>query len=280
MASVSDFGGNGESKQRTTAGSDGREGRDSNVSVPDQSVVEWILEAVQAGDGLVEFPLHREDAVNVSELAEDTENDRVQELLDELPDSVETLSFEDFFGLDLEADGYEYIGTEPKLNETDKNEFTNLSDEKKEVYQDEDIYKHGKPDKGKKAYMTAPDWVEIVRNNDIDGESVYRASTVLNGHFYPLIYEYLSEDEKAGLARLSVGVGKSYNNEDEFAKRKSVSFSIQEGKSTAKRVFNALEQEVGLDSEVRGDWNDGQIDSDDVVDVVKETTSEESEDEE
>jgi len=240
MNGTNAFGATGESKQRTTGGSGGRETRDTRVSVPDESTVEYILAAVEAGQGLAEFPLHREEAVSVEELAEETENETAEELLEDLPESVETLSFEDFFGLDLEEDGYEYIGTEPKLNEADKGEWSDLSEEEKEKYQDEDIYKHGDPDKGKKSYMTAPDWVEIVRDNRIDGESVYEASTILNGHFYPLVYSHLSEGEKGGLARLAVGVGKSYNNDDEFGKRKNVSFSIQEGKSTKERVLKAI----------------------------------------
>jgi hypothetical protein len=268
MANANAFGATGQAKQRTASTTGTRETRDTRVSVPDESVVEYILAAVGAGDGLAEFPLHREDAVSVEELAEDTENETVTELLEALPEDVETLSFEDFFGLDLEEDGYEYVGTEPKLNESDNDEWSDLPEEEKEKYEDEDVYKYGDPENDLKAYMPEPDWVGIVRDNKIDGESIYEASTAINGMFYPEAYSHLNDDQREGMARIGVGVGKSYNNADEFEKRKHVSFTFQEGKSTQSRVLKAIRnmQPCGdYTNELVELYESGELDNDEFV---------------
>lgn len=270
------YGATGIAPEETTGGRGGRSGPTIQVDPPQPEVVSFLLNAVQAGNGVAEFAVWASNAPKFSDLAEAAENEEVISVLEDVSEFAETASLEDLLGVGLEAEGIEFIGTEPLLNEGDKGQFSDLDAEIKERYNDDDIYSYGDEENGLKKYIVKPDWLDIVREDRIDDTVINHSNIVLNGHYYPEIREFVNSDEAT---RLKASVGRNHNhqdndgNVDHFSKRRHVAFSFESSGSTADRIVSAAGPTNGvghLDEEDVERYQNGDIDLDDVADLIEE----------
>lgn len=270
---ISAFGATGKAKARTGGGG-GSSTPSVTVERPPESVLEFLMAAVRAGDGVAEYPVLASNAAQVADLIEATDNEDVIRLLDSLEgDGVETVSLEDFFGADLEGEGVEFVGTPPLLNEKDRGEFSDLDDEIQDRYQDEDIYSYGDPDNGLKAYIVEPEWLDIVREDRIDDAIINNVNYALNGHWYPEVREATEGDEPT---RFKVQIGRNHNhtdedgNVDEMAKRRHVAFTFEQSETTDQRVLSAAHNVGNISEEDVEAYQDGELDLDDIADLIRE----------
>ena len=277
MSGVNPFGASGGARTDKSGSGSGSSTPTISLDKPDVSVARYIIAAIRGNGGLAEFPVFREDAVSFAELLEAEIPDDVRDMIEDLPDSVETASFEDFFGVDLSDNGVKYVGTPPLLNEGDKSEYSDLSDEEKEAYTDADIYTYGDESNGLKKYVVKPDWVEIDRSGELDDDVIYEASTIMNGYFYP---EFVDMIEDVDGARISVGQGRGHNhkdedgNTDEFSKRRHVAFAVENGKASLDKVLSALHNVGFVKDEEYDNYPDEDLTTERLVEIAEDSRDE------
>lgn len=267
------FGATGKARPKS-AGTGGSTGPSITLGQPSLSVVRFLDAAIHFGGGLAEFPVWSSNAQRVDDLAEATEDEEVLELLQGLQeDGIEVVSFEDFFSVDLEGEGVEFVGTPPLLKEKGDGEYSELDEETKGLYTDDDIYVYGEEENGLKAYILEPDWLDSHREGKIDGNVINMANYVLNGFYYDVIQNLSGQDTPS---RMKVSIGRSYNHRDEegdvdeFAKRRHVSFTYETSESTDQRIISAAKFVGALSEDDIEGLESGELDLDDVADRVAE----------
>lgn len=272
------FGATGKAKPKST-GTSRSTGPTVTVQRPDINVVRFLMAAVRAGDGVAEYPVLAENAVHVSDLLEAAEDESVVELLEGLDQAeIETVSLEDFFGVDLSGKGIEYVGTPPLLNEGDEGEFSELSQDVKDLYQDEDIYSYGEEENGLKKYILDPEWLEAEREGLLDDTVINHVNYALNGYYYPEIRQEIGGEEPA---RFKVQIGRNHNhtdedgNVDEFSKRRHVAFTFETSATTDKRIISAAKNVGTIDQEAVQAYEAGEVDLDDIAEIILENRDEE-----
>lgn len=270
MADAGLLGETGDGEESSTGGGGGISERSSRVSVPPVEVVEFIHFAVQELDGLAEYPVLAEDGSNPEELLNQDIPERYVNALEPLVDVVDTLSFEDFFGVDLSEDDYLYLGTAPRLNQGERGEYEELDDDEQEVYTDGDIYVHGDEENGFKKHIVAPEFIEDWREDKFDTDSITDANKVLSAFFLPETAEHLSEEQLQYLSRLFVSIGKSRNNDTELERHQNVSFYIQDGSSTDERTLRAMREWGLIDEEAAEEFMEGELAARELIEMVEE----------
>ena len=265
-------------KEQKSGSSGGSSGPSISLETPHEAVVDFILYGVEAGNGFYEWHVFDEDATEVSAILEGEVPDDLRDILERFPEDVTHLSFESFFQVDLAGEGIEYVGTVPLLNEGDKDEWSELDDDVKEQYSDELIYKYGEEENGLKSYIPKPDWIDVVENDKVDDSVIYEASTILNGLFYPAIWNELYTGEPV---KLGVGIGRNQKHEDEdgevdeFEKRRAVAFAKQTGKSSGSSVVTAMENMGTIDEQTATAFEDGEMTLAQVVNGISSDDDEE-----
>lgn len=248
-----------------------------SVEKPTTSAVEYIIEAVEANGGVAEIPVFDSDAESVGELAEADLDDPWDSILSGMANSVDSISLESIFGVDLSGQEVEYVGTPPLLNEKNKSEFSDLDEETQDRYPDDEKYSYGDPENGLKSYITAPDWLDVETEGRIKKSVVSDATEVLNAYHYPEIYDRFHNGSDV---RLVVGVGRKSNHVDEngdvdeFSKRRHVSFSTERGSSSLKRVVNQAERQGMIDEDDKEAWQDGELDGEDIAELIRQNREE------
>jgi len=266
------FGATGKARTQTS-GSGRSSGPDVSDYIPSENVVKFLTAAVKAGNGVAEFQVLGSNAARVSDLIEGTDNDAVRDILEGLQDDgVETVSLEGLFDVELEANGYEFIGTPPLLNETDREEFSQLDDETKAMYNDDDIYPYGDEDNGLKAYITKPEWLEVEAEGRINEPIINIVNMAMNGYYLPEIMAEFNGDEPV---RLKASIGRNHNNKDEngnvdeLSKRRHVAFSVERTSKTLDRIVSAAKNVGTIGDDDVENLKDGKITLEDIRDKVE-----------
>lgn len=271
------FGSTGKAREKTSSGTSQSSGTTITVEKPPWEVVNFLLNAVDFGNGVAEFPVWASNATDFETLIEGVEDDEVVSILEEVAEYAETASLEDLFSVELEDEGIEFIGTEPLLNETERGEFSDLSDEIKERYNEDDKYVYGDEDNGLKAYIVKPDWLEVVREGRIDDTVINHVNYVINGYWYPEIQDFVDAED---VTRLKAQVGRNHNhqdedgNTDEFSKRRHVAFSFEQTATTSDRIVSSAGPKNGvgtISEETVERYQEGEADLEDIAAEIEES---------
>lgn len=186
-----------------------------DVINPVDGAVDLILDALESKGKLVEFAAFAADAPDLK-----------QDYVDYygIPESVDTLSIEELFGIDM--DGYDLVGTKP-LTASE-----NLSDDELEQLEDGEKFKK---DGDLKKYVVKPEYADQLRglkSHDGITKVVFRA---INGRFGDTIDEKFGE----GFA-IKVGKGKSrLHGDDDVEAMKFLHFTKSDNDGDIKRRFEA-----------------------------------------
>lgn len=188
-----------------------------------------VIEEVDSGVAELVFQMLEQATGNEFEVwafGDDAEDDGkvvsedIAEAL-ELPEDVETFSFEDFFQVDM--GGFDYFGNPPRVRDEEGN--TEIPEE----------------------------W----KNRTGNGAIINDAKTALNGHYAEEIQERFGSDE-ASLedpeVMVAIRIGKSSNWEDDYEQRQHAVFYIQETDMTPKRVAKARMETGEIEESEYEEW--------------------------
>lgn len=216
-------------------------GGSTGPSIPaiDESVAQFVIDAIQQKEGLIEIPAFADDA----EPLPDTYVDYYGF------EDVDTMSVEDIFGQDWEK--YDYIGTPPVV------ESDSLTEEEKEQLTDDQLYK---ADGDEKKYVVKPEYAE-----DFDGAEVLKGGTTpiskaINGRFSEMVVDAFGQDSK-----ISVGKGKARNHDgNKVEAQKYVAFWVSDSDTAALQREKARMQAGEISESEFHEWAEANGHSDDI----------------
>lgn len=263
-----------------------------SLETPEPVVIDYILEAIKAEKGYSEWALTNDNATELDELASQEFGDPWDGYFEEMAEHYDYLSVDDWFGGVISDKGIEYIGTESLFSvdyllegndEADRAEADwetliglpdpdgryapegepVISEEDAGEYQPEDIYPYGDEDRGLKAYIPAPDMLEVLHGEGHNSNIQSQINTILARDFFDQVMDWALENINAldQPVRLKASKAKRKNhlieedgNErvDEVARMQYVGFSVEVSEDTGKAILNAH----GASDEIVDGWDE------------------------
>lgn len=291
MAPTNVPGTTGGAKSDKSTGSRSRSERKVSLDAPLPVWADYVLDAADGNNGYAEFPLRDENAADLSELAEGEYGEPWDDYFEALADEYEFLSIDDVFNAELEENDVSYMGTPDLISvdrtfDGDRSELTKedlfsaenedgeliIPEDTQDDYTDDDLYVHGNPDNNIRAYIPAPEALEVVHSGELDSQLQSDINTVLIRAFYDKTQEWANENIKgpSAVARLKVSKGRKsdhmvdedgnpvdpneYDGEmfvDENDRLRYGAFSVEQTSDTGKTVLNAF----GASEEQLAAWN-------------------------
>lgn len=260
--------------QRSPSGS-----RIKNLS---QAAVDYLLESIRANNGVAEIPVRGSDGASVGELAAEDYGEPWNGIFERLVEDCDTISFEDFFGADLEENGIEYLGTPPLIQTRDRGdgkddiespkglveEIDGFEQADLEAYSSDSLYPHGDPSKGLKKYVPHPDWAEDVDNGKFASNLQNKANQSTTARWFGYV-DGVVDSPSGERTRLVARKGRRQNNETEEGRLSSVAFMLETTESVPDRVVSAFFHEGKIDQETREKYDSGQLDLAEVLDIAE-----------
>lgn len=242
---------------------------------PPKAVIEYFLTAFEESS-YVEIPLKAEEGQDVEAIAESGLDAPWGEVFDSLHDAgVETISVEDFFGVELDA---EYF-SRPALLTTGTGKSGEFDSTFEEVYGCESLdqfldkfeehYGDGwlrKSDGGVKAKIPHPEFAEEVSKSDMIGGVTGNIRGVVNANYWPAVFDRLEDD-----ARVKVGKARTHaDGRDSWPAVESGEYSVENDMNRVSHagfkvvsedpdgVLSDIERDGG-DVETFGEYQEGEI---------------------